>query len=63
MFPAEWRDVLEKDGIDDLSLSECLDRTFEVDGIPEHDGCCDQVQSTGPMTLVFKGASRISPGR
>ena len=46
----------EECGLDDLSLSESLDRTFEVDGIPEHNGCCDQVKSAGPMTLVFEGA-------
>ena len=56
MFPSEWRDVLEESGIDGLRLSKCLDSTFEVDGVPERDGCCDQVQSTGPMTVVFKGA-------
>ena len=47
--------MLEERGIDDLSFSESLDRTFEVDGIPERNGCCDQVESAGPMPLVFEG--------
>ncbi len=48
--------MLKERGIDNLSLSESLDCTFEVDGIPERDGCCDQVESAGPVTLVFEGA-------
>lgn len=47
---------MEESGIDGLRLSECLDCTFEIDGIPERDGGCDQIESTGPMTLILKGS-------
>ncbi len=47
--------MLEERGIDDLSLSDSLDRTSDIDGVPERDGCCDQVESAGPMPLVFEG--------
>lgn len=61
MFPAEWRDVLEESGIDGLRLSECLDCTFAIDGIPERDGGCDQIESAGPMTLILKGSVGCKP--
>lgn len=48
--------MLEESGIDDLRLSECLDSTFEVDGIPERDGGCDQIEPAGTMALIFKGS-------
>jgi hypothetical protein len=55
VFPSEWRDVLEQSGVDNLRLSKSFDSTFQIDGIPERDGGCDQIEPAGTMTLVLEG--------
>ncbi len=57
MFPAERGKVLEQGLVDALvSVAEVVCGSFEVDGVPEHDGCGEKVQSAGAVALLFKPA-------
>lgn len=39
---------------DDLpAIANCRDGAFQIDRIPEHDSCDDQIQSGCPVSLVF----------
>lgn len=36
--------------------SQGVDGALQVDGIPQDDGSAEQIESTGPVTLIFKGS-------
>lgn len=46
-----------------VSVAEVVCGLFEVDGVPEHDGCGEEIESAGAVALLFKPRSRISPSR
>ena len=53
MFPGQWREMREQLVRHDRTAgSECFHGPFEVDGIPEHNRCDDEVQSAGTEPLV-----------
>ena len=57
MFPAEWREVFENLGIDVLAVSgEGLNSALDIDGVPKHDGRCDEGEAAGPVALLFEAA-------
>jgi len=35
---------------------QCGSGPLQVNGIPQHNGCCHQVEATGPVTLLLKTA-------
>ena len=57
MLPAQRRQVLQQRVIDSVAvIAQCVRRPFQIDGIPQHDGCCHQVEAAGPVALLFKAA-------
>jgi hypothetical protein len=54
VIPAQRGNVREE-GIVDLPVPpKGGDRAFEIDGVPEHDGRGDQIESAGPDCVDFR---------
>src|SRR6476660_7634095 len=57
VFPAERTDVGEESVGQKFALSAKLgDGAAEIDGVPEGDGGNREVQTRGPVALIFEGA-------
>ena len=57
MFPPEGREVFENLGIDVLPVAgEGLNGALDIDGVPKHDGRCDEGETAGPVALLFEAA-------
>ena len=57
VFPAEWSDVRQQRVGQNFALDAKLgDGAAEIDGVPEGDGGDREVETRGPIALVFEGA-------
>lgn len=57
MLPSERRQVLEQVGIDDLAVpSRGIECPLYINGVPEHNRCCDQGKTAGTKALLFEAA-------
>ena len=57
VFPAEWSDVRQQRVGQNFALDAKLgDGVAEIDGVPEGDGGDREVETRGPIALVFEGA-------
>ena len=62
VFPAERSDVGQQRVGQNFALDAKLgDGAAEIDGVPEGDGGDREVETRGPVALIFEGAVRISP--
>ena len=50
VFPSEWREVLEQVAVDGLVSVDGSGGSFDVDGVPEHDCCGEEVWSSPVLT-------------
>ena len=37
-------------------MAQGVRRPFQIDGVPQHNGCGHQIEATGPVALLFKAA-------
>ena len=57
VFLAEWRQVWQQAGVHYRAASvHCLDRPFEINGVPQDDCRRDQVESAGAVVLLLEAA-------
>jgi len=57
MLPAQRRHVLQEIFINGFAvIPDRLNCPFQIDGVPEHDGGCHQIEAGGAIALVFKTA-------
>src|SRR5215831_7050690 len=57
MLPTEWGNVRQQViGYSDPLCPRLLYGAVEVDGVPVHDGRCDETQARGTEALVLEGA-------
>jgi hypothetical protein len=62
VFSAEWSDVGQQRVGQNFALDAKLgDGAAEIDGVPEGDGGDREVETRGPVALIFEARSRISP--
>jgi len=57
VLPAQRRQVLQQRAIDTLTvIAQGVRSPFQIDGVPQHDGCCHQIEAAGPVALLLKAA-------
>jgi hypothetical protein len=56
VLPAEWGEVLQQFGSDLAVPNRGIDRSLNIDRVPEHDGCCDQGKAAGTIALLLEAA-------
>ncbi len=57
MFPPERGQMLQQAFINRMAMIyDCLDRPVEVNGVPQDDGCCHEIEATGPVALILETA-------
>ncbi len=57
MLPTQRRQVLQQRGIDGVAVAtQGVRCPFQVDRVPQHDGCRHQVEAAGPVALLLETA-------